>query len=258
VIDPLFRALARDVAARYKPAGRFAYHFALGKLTADPVFAHIVMRPLIPRGGRILDLGCGMGLLAALLDTARSGFWLSRLPCAPDFATYQGIDRHAPDIARAKYAVNGDARFLCGDIRREPFGTADAVILLDVLHYLEPGAQEQVLARARAALQDGGALLMRVADASSTLRFRSTVLVDRIVSSLRHRRSDRLHCRPLASWIDALEALGFDVDAAPMSARTPFANVLLVARYHRAEGNRVASRPSISTRASARSRASMR
>ncbi len=143
---------------------------------------------------------------------------------------YQGIDVHAPDIERATHAVDGIARFVCGDIRHEPFDRADVVILLDVLHYLDYGAQEDVLRRVRAALTDGGVLLLRVADASPTLRYRYTIAIDRIMTTLRGRPIDRLHRRPRAAWVAALEKLGFDVTAVPMSAGTPFANVLLVAR----------------------------
>ena len=38
-----------------------------------------------------------------------------------------------------------------------------------------------------------------------------------------------LHCRPASEWIATLRRLGFSVEAMPMSAGTPFANVLLVA-----------------------------
>jgi hypothetical protein len=37
-------------------------------------------------------------------------------------------------------------------------------------------------------------------------------------------------CRTLAEWVARLQSLGFEVQSQPMSAGTPFANVLLVAR----------------------------
>ena len=40
----------------------------------------------------------------------------------------------------------------------------------------------------------------------------------------------RLYMRGLKAWIAAVEQASFHVEAAPMSAGTPFANVLLVAR----------------------------
>ncbi|HKP65614.1 MAG TPA: class I SAM-dependent methyltransferase [Casimicrobiaceae bacterium] len=237
--DACFRTLAREAAARYKPAGRFAYHFALGKLTADPAFVHILAHGLIPHGSRILDLGCGQGLLAALFETARHrpGAWPAKFSPPPDPVAYCGIDAHARDIERATCAVGGSAHFVYGDIRREPLHAVDVVILLDVLHYLDYGEQDELLRRAQGALADDGVLLLRVGDASRGMRFRYTVAIDRLVMTMCRHRVDRLHCRPLAAWIAALVALDFDVTVTPMSRGTPFANVLLLARYHRRKGN---------------------
>ena len=53
-----------------------------------------------------------------------------------------------------------------GDIRDADFPPADAVVLVDVLHYLDYTAQERVLRRVRAALLPHGLLLLRIADAT--------------------------------------------------------------------------------------------
>ena len=237
--DAFFRTLARDAAVRYKSAGRFAYHFAFGKLTGDPAFAHILARGLIPDRSRILDLGCGQGLMAALLQTARDrcGNWPAGMSLPPDPVAYCGIDVERRSIERAKHAVDGNAHFVCADIRSVPFDAADTVILLDVLHYLDYRAQEHLLRRVCDAMNAGGRILLRVADESSTLRFRCTVAIDRVLMTLRGQRIDRLYCRPVAAWIRMLEAHGFHVTATPMSAGTPFANVLLCARYDAERGN---------------------
>jgi hypothetical protein len=51
-----------------------------------------------------------------------------------------------------------------------------------------------------------------------------------VVFFLRGHSSSRLYCRPLADWLALLQKLGFAVEALPMHAGTPFANILLVAR----------------------------
>ena len=214
-----FRALARQAAARYPVRDRYARHFAFGKLTRDPAFAHILREGLIPPRARLLDLGCGQGVLAALLAAA-----------GIEVRSMRGIDLMARDIARAQAASPG-GEFVQGDIRTTPFGPADRVVILDVLHYIDRDAQEDVLRRVRESLGEGGVLLLRVGDASGSLRFRITVATDRLAMALRGHPVGRLHCRPLDEWIALLRGMGFRVDAAPMSQGTPFANVLLVAGY---------------------------
>lgn len=216
-----FRALAREAAARYPARDRYARHFAYGKLTGDPVFEHIVSNGLIPPGAQILDLGCGQGLLAALL-TARDG--------GADWH-YRGIDMSARDVERARAAAGPNCRIIAGDIRGVDFGSADVAVALDVLHYIEPEAQRDMLRRVRAALAPGGVLLLRVADASAGLRFRVTEMIDLAMTRLRGHRIARLHSLPLAERRAQLEREGFRVEAVPMSEGTFFANVLLVARY---------------------------
>jgi hypothetical protein len=91
-----------------------------------------------------------------------------------------------------------------------------------------------VLARIRAALGPGGRLLLRVGDASQRARFAASQWVDRVVTWVRGHRAPPTWGRTLDDWREALQALGFTVQARPMSRGTPFANVLLQCELPRA------------------------
>lgn len=218
----------------YKRAGRFAWHFARGKLAGDPAFRALLEHGLIPHGARVLDLGCGQGLLASWLLSARrlhdGGQWPAGWPAAPRIAGLRGIELMPRDVARAREALGEAAEFMLGDICGTPFGKADVVVVLDVLHYIDLSAQEAVLRRCRDALAPDGLLLLRIGDAAAGLPFRISNWVDHVVTFVRGHRLSRLTCRSVAQWRDSLAALGFRVEALPMSQGTPFANVLLVAR----------------------------
>jgi len=79
-------------------------------------------------------------------------------------------------------------------------------------------------------LADGGTALVRVADANGSLRFRTTLFLDRLMCVVRGQPVTGMHTRPLADWIGQLRQEGLEAEPVPMSEGTPFANVLLVAR----------------------------
>src|SRR5690606_32527580 len=225
--------LVETAAAPYQSAGRFAWHFAKGKLGGDPAFAGLLEHGVIPNGSRILDIGCGQGLLASWLLSARrlyeQGEWLAEWP-EPPVASVHGIELMSSDVERARNALGDAAQFTVGDMCKVDFGKVDAVVILDVLHYVDYAAQDDVLRRVRDALSPNGRLLLRVGDANGGWRFRCSVYVDDIVTCVRGHRNTRLSCRPLAEWEAALRQLGFSVQARPMHDGTPFANILLDAR----------------------------
>jgi SAM-dependent methyltransferase len=227
------RRLVEATAAPYRAAGLYAWHFARGKLGGDPVFCAILRDGLIPASADVLDLGCGQGLLAGWLSAASrayaDGEWPAGWAAPPRLVGYRGIELTAKDVARARTGLPAQARAEQGDIRQVAFGRVNTVVILDVLHYVEPVAQRAVLARVRACLEPGGVLLLRVGDAAAGLRFRASQGVDWLVTRLRGQASGRLHCRALADWHADLEALDFTVRMLPMSTGTPFANHLLIA-----------------------------
>ena len=235
------RALAPLIdtaSAYYRGAGHFARHWARGKLGADPAFAAILAGGLLSGRSRILDLGCGQGLLAAWLLAARAchasdapRVWPHGWPRPPWLHQYTGIEINPREVARARRAFaldpGAEVQILHGDIRDVDYVSADAVVILDVLHYLDYPAQERVLHRVRGALGPQGLLLLRVGDAAGGARFTLSKAMDHTVALMRRRRWVRLACRPLRVWEQLLAGCGFRTHAVPMSEGTPFVNFLL-------------------------------
>jgi SAM-dependent methyltransferase len=230
----LREVLLGQASEPYRRAGRFAYHFARGKLRHDPVFRAILELGLLRGRTHILDLGCGQGVLAAWLRAAarcyQQGVWPRLWPPPPCPRSMRGIELMRSEVARATRALGAACEVTQADIRSAAFGVADAVVILDVLHYLPADSQRDVLERVRAALPRGGALLLRVANADAGLRFRITQCSDRVILLFRGHGLARLHCRGLDRWRELLRECGFDSRPEPMSQGTPFANVLLIAR----------------------------
>ncbi|HEY2808191.1 MAG TPA: class I SAM-dependent methyltransferase [Steroidobacteraceae bacterium] len=222
----------------YRRASRFSWHFARGKLRGDPSFRNLLARGLLSGRARLLDLGCGQGLLASWLLAARAcygraGAWPAAWPEPPTLSAYTGIELSPSEVhrARAAFADRADVQLniVQGNITAVPFPAVDAVVILDVLHYLDRAAQEQVLERVRACLPAGGLLLLRVGDTAGGFGFKLSQITDRLVTLCRRGRWLTLHCRPLHEWQGLLERIGFSSTAVPMSEGTPFTNTLLVA-----------------------------
>jgi SAM-dependent methyltransferase len=107
--------------------------------------------------GRVLDLGCGLGVeVAAMVGL---GFEAT------------GIDLSEVAIARAR-AAHPAASFVVGDVRSLPFAAESFDVLLDrgCLHYLSAEDRPRHEAEAWRVLRPGGHLLLRACLASAAAR----------------------------------------------------------------------------------------
>lgn len=109
----------------------------------------------VPRGGTVLDVGCGGGL------------WLGLLAQRGHIARGVGFDAAAPviDLARSMSAgagLEGTLDFLHLPVERPwPEGTFDAVTIVDVLHHVPPAFQAEVIRTAAGKVRPGGRLIVK-------------------------------------------------------------------------------------------------
>lgn len=232
--EAALRLVVTRAAERYRASGKFAYYFARGKLRTDPVFATLLGRQLLPAAPRLLDLGCGQGLVAAWLDAASQcqlrGQWPQEWPEPPRPAVIRGIEIDAREVRRAQRALGQLAKIECADLRSASLQDSDVILILDVLHYMDSAAQQSLIERARAALRDDGVILVRIGNAAGGLRFAWSRWVDALIWRLRGRRRASLTFRTLSQWVELLTSAGFEVRQIPMMGARSFANVLLQAR----------------------------
>ncbi len=157
---PGWRRGTSELAAAYRRAGRLAWHFARGKLRHDPPFAGLLRLGLIPSGAGVVDPGCGQGVLSAWLHAAAARFdagdWPAGWPQPPRGLRRRGVERMRRDVERARAALGDKADSVQGDMRAADLRCADAVMLFDVLHYIEVAEQDALLRRVHAGLPPVG------------------------------------------------------------------------------------------------------
>ena len=240
--EEAWRAIVDRASESYRVTDAHAFRFARAKLSHDRVFRHVLEAGLVPSGAGVVDAGCGQGLFASLLGAAaavaRQGHWPAGWAAPPLDAEVTGIDLLELDLARARSALGGAATFVRADMRLFDFPPCDRVVFFDTLHYIPPAEQDAVLAKARAALRPGGALILRAHDASSTARYWLGLWIDRITMLLHGGGFAPLAGRTPAAWRATLEGLGLTVETTPMNGRPPFANLLFVARVPPAASGR--------------------
>lgn len=212
--------IVRAVAARY--ARRVDAGFVAGKLRHDPVYAALFAHPGLRDACAVVDLGCGRGILLALLaeraHRAKRGLQL------------QGIEARPSHAEAARAALGKDASIHTGDLATAEIPRADAACLIDVLHYLPEEAHAPLLQRIAAALAPGGLLLVREIDRDAGVHGVFAMAAEHAMSALRGEPARRFAFRSARTWRGLLDDAGFAVEERPMGEGTPFANVLLEGR----------------------------
>jgi uncharacterized protein (DUF2062 family) len=228
--DEMFQGLVREAADRYAASSLVAWEFARGKLRHDPVYRAAACDGLLPPGGTLLDLGCGQGLMLAILAAVReragTAAWSSMAP-APVFERLIGIDTRPRVAMLARRALGGAAEIICGDVRELSPVRADAVVLFDVLHMIAAAEQEQLIALLAATLDAGGAIIVLVADAAAGWRFTAVRVGNRAKAIVSGNWRQRFHFRSADGWRTCFERHGLHAEIRPMGQGTPFGNVLI-------------------------------
>lgn len=232
--DSLTARLIHAAARRYRTSGVFQCEFVRGKLLHDPLYFALLHADLLPRRGRLIDLGCGRGILLALLRTAANFYnsddWEPHAPAPPLELALTGVDIRPAHVAVAQAALDDNAKIEIGDLSIYQPEPCEVATLFDALHYLARPEQYGLIERIAHALRPGGLLLIREADAAAGMRHFATRCSERLSAIGRGHARQRHHYRSLQDWTALLEGLGFAVAARPMANGTPFSNVLIEAR----------------------------
>ena len=225
-----FDELVGAAADRYLATSLIGWEFGRAKLRSDPVYRHALLGGVLPAGGVLVDVGCGQGLMLALLIEAAGrvagGTWPAGQPVPPVFSELIGLEPRAGVAALARDATAGAAHIVAGDARTFAFPPCGAMLFLDVLQMLPRADQESVLGHARTQLAPGGVILVREADASAGRRFLLVRVGNRLKALVTGAWRQSLCYRRRDEWLALFQRLGFDAVTCRTDAPGHFGNVL--------------------------------
>lgn len=224
-IRPMPAQQALAIARAFLPSqpwgNRYDYYYTRAKLRTDPLYPG-VLAALRGLSGPVLDLGCGLGLLAHALhaDGQRRG--------------YYGVDIDASKIERARRIARRtglkDARFEVLDLGlRWPEHTGN-VAILDLLQYLPDQVQAGMLVHASRMLMPGNKLVIRSALGENSGRGHATRVTD-LMAHLAGWMQEVPKRYPTRQSLESqLASAGLSARFSPLYGNTPFNNWLIVAQ----------------------------
>lgn len=221
-----------DAAARpFSRVGVGPWMFARVKLRIDPVYREILKQGMLPSTGRIIDLGCGQALTLSAIRSAQRLYEERDFPAGwqppPQDVELYGFDIREKQVSIAKRALSGIACIETADLRAVQLPSCRAAVIFDALHYMEVDDQERLLEKMGRAVEPGGTIVLREADASGGRGFDAVRYSETLRARLRGQWRQAFHYRSGEDWARRIASMGFETHVQEMGGRTPFRNVLV-------------------------------
>lgn len=131
---------------------------------------------LVPMQSKVLDIGCGYGFMSYMLAFTSSQRHIT------------GIDYDEEKIDTANHCFSRTAmiNFVHSDVMGFAFDSYDAIIIADMLHYLQPAEQVAVIEKCMDNLNPGGVLIIRDGDSDKKEQHKKTKLTEFFSTKVLH------------------------------------------------------------------------
>lgn len=175
------------------------------------------LEKLMPKKGKIVDLGCGEGIFdnfLALTSDKRKIFGFE-------------VAKDRVNIADRGVAMT---QFKVADITKLKIPTAEALVMFHVLHHLRSERQQDmVLKKCYQSLGKGGKLFVVEVEIKFSFKYWICWLFDYFFVPwvFEGKFYTRAYFRKSTDWKKYLESLGFKTKIIPADAHRPFSNVIL-------------------------------
>lgn len=201
---------------RLRLVPRFFRYYGWWKVRLDPAYALVLAK--IGEAREVLDLGAGIGLMEAL--------FAARFPDR----RIRGVEWDERKVAVASKLLDGMSATTIehGDACEADPGSPDAVLFIDMLHYMEPAMQRAMLERHARSLASGGVLIIRELD-KHPARWSITERIELTAVRWGWNRGAGVEVLPVEEISSLLRGLGLNVDIRQSGRGVFSANALIIA-----------------------------
>lgn len=198
---------------------RLLHQYVVRKLRNDPAYP-AVYDAVGSSPAPLLDAGCGLGLLGFYLrergfENPIIGFDRDLRKIRPGqqiAAAYRDIELHAQDLRGALAEFSGN------------------VALLDVLHYLAPADQKDLLERLAGRVAPGALFLLRDCPRDGGARYVTTLMAEKLAQLVSWNISVPLHFPTREAILNNFPPNEFEREVKPLWGAMPFNNHLFTFR----------------------------
>jgi 2-polyprenyl-3-methyl-5-hydroxy-6-metoxy-1,4-benzoquinol methylase len=214
--------LATEVLALFDHAPKRDRLHVRGRFRTCPV---ALVDAEVPRRGRVLEVGCGHGLISAYLALSSSDREVNGVDIDPRKIA---VASHAQSHVDPKTVHLDFHHAVSGDV---PAGPWDAIVIVDVLYLLEKTAEFALLDACVEPLAQGGVLVVKETDVAPRwkhwLARTQEVVATKI---LRITAGSSLSFTPIAEIAGHLRSLGLEVSTRRVDKGYLHPHALVVAR----------------------------
>ncbi len=194
----------KELLEHYSKAGSITRAYLKIKLKICPL---LQLEGLFPKGGTIVDLGCGNGLFPNILSLGSPEREIIGLD----------LDEKKIEIAIATKTNASQITYQVGDVVEADYPQGDVFTLVDVLYLIPYDKHELIIRKCYQSLPPGGAFIIKEMDTRPRWKygwnlFQETLAVKLIGFTL----GERFYFRSQKDYTDLLQRQGFSVRSVPM------------------------------------------
>lgn len=172
---------------------------------------------VVPRAGKIVDLGCGDGVFTNCFALTGPQRMLT------------GIELNKERIVEADKGLK-NTRFIHADVLKKNFFQPDVFLMIHLLHHLLSRTdQEKLIKKCSKTLKKGGKLVVVEVDVKPTFKYLVSWLTDHFVVPILFEGKifeSKIYFRKKEEWLKVLKENGFSCKVVSAEKGKPFSHVI--------------------------------